>query len=53
MTSGLGLESMAHFVGGGMASLCSQSVIVPIDVISQRMMISSASVKTLGSFYFY
>lgn len=34
------IATIASFVGGGTASLASQLVIVPVDVISQRLMIS-------------
>ena len=56
-TSGLGLSpvtsgSVTNFVGGAAASLASQLVVVPVDVVSQRLMIQvcSAGVCTLSGY---
>ena len=39
-------------IGGGCASLVGQTIIVPIDVISQRMMMVGQQVAYLVKFYF-
>jgi len=31
--------SVTNFVAGGVASMCSQLLVVPVDVISQRLMV--------------
>ncbi|TMW67119.1 hypothetical protein Poli38472_012235 [Pythium oligandrum] len=44
-------EKAANFVGGGCASLISQTIVVPLDIVSQRMMVSDQGVsrrKTRG-----
>lgn len=33
-------SAISNFVGGALASLVTQSVVVPIDVVSQRLMIA-------------
>ena len=35
-----GAAAAANFVAGGTASLVTQSVIVPVDVVSQRLMVA-------------
>ncbi|GLD96785.1 hypothetical protein PINS_up005468 [Pythium insidiosum] len=37
-------EKTANFIGGACASLVSQTVVVPLDIVSQRMMISDQGV---------
>eukprot|EP00240_Pyramimonas_obovata_P014578 CAMPEP_0118927730 /NCGR_PEP_ID=MMETSP1169-20130426/5145_1 /TAXON_ID=36882 /ORGANISM="Pyramimonas obovata, Strain CCMP722" /LENGTH=190 /DNA_ID=CAMNT_0006869559 /DNA_START=190 /DNA_END=758 /DNA_ORIENTATION=- len=40
--------SLDNFMGGALASLASQSVVVPIDVVSQRLMVQDAGARQSG-----
>ena len=40
-----GAAAAANFVAGGTASLVTQSVIVPVDVVSQRLMVAGEHVS--------
>lgn len=36
-------SAMANFAGGAIASMVTQSVVVPLDVVSQRLMVAGES----------
>ena len=38
-------SAMSNFAGGAFASLLTQSVVVPIDVVSQRLMVAGTPIK--------
>lgn len=39
--------ALANFVGGATASLITQSVVVPVDVVSQRLMVAGKLILLL------
>ena len=43
--------SLDNFVGGALASFASQSVVVPIDVISQRLMVQVRAPPLRPTYY--
>ena len=42
-------EPLRNFIAGAVASLVSQTILVPADVISQRMMVQGRSMVRVGS----
>jgi hypothetical protein len=48
-----GAAGMSNFVGGAFASLVSQSVAVPVDVITQRLMVAGANLGGCSVLFFF